>query len=189
MLKLVKSSPSPVEDSPPVSEVATRYADAAAMLEEAKAELAIEREALLATVAVEREARLEAGDHGSISLPTASGGRVMVVFRESYKGVSVDNRDTLREAFGEDYSLHCEEVRSLSFKRGLSMDALVAAVGQDAVDVLVAAGFVTEKSELRPRSGAYERIAKLHESGQSETARDLAEFVSACVSSPQVRVK
>jgi hypothetical protein len=170
--------------------VATEYRKIALEKEDAEARLKVARESLMVVVTPERDKELIAGNaEGKIVIPTTDGNRVMVVYQERFRGLDTSNVEPLKEAFGANYALFCEETEGLALKKGATMAGLEALIGKAAVKKMVAAGLLTTKEDVRPRKGAFESIARLHIAGETEAAEDLTMFVDACNSQPQVRAK
>jgi len=170
------------------TEEASTYREAALFLDECKSDLALARVALLAKVNAARRAQLESGQAcPSIPVPTSDGARVLVVYRESYKGIDGENIPALRAAFGERYPLYCEERETVKLRKGVSVAQLQDVLGDEGYAALSALLDVT--SDVCCRKGAPALAAKLYAKGQTEEADDLLTLVQACMSAPQVRAK
>ena len=114
-------------------------------------------------------------------------GRVQVVHRESFRGISGENIPGLRAAFRGQFARVVEEETKVAFAKGTTLAAIEAAVGPEAFDAL--AGLLTITESVKPRKGASEACAEMFRNGETEMAEDLRKFIEACASAPQVRVK
>ena len=167
------------------SEVATTFRRVALESDALEARLKILRSELLEIVTEFRNGNLTKGiAESSVSIPTADGNKVLVVYPEKYKSLSIDNVPALKDAFGDKYDLFCEETREINLKENVGINELKAVVG-DRFDALMALFDV--KDAVKPRKGAFENIAALHKDGRVETAADLTMFVDATIGSPTVR--
>jgi hypothetical protein len=171
-------------------QAASDYRAIALEADDVSARLKVSRETLMSVVGPERDKELAKGNADtSIKIPTLDGNRVMVVYQERFRGLDITNVAPLKNAFGSNYALFCEETQGLKLKTNSSVAGLEAVIGKAAMKKLLASGLITQTEAVKPRKGAFESIARLYVGGETETAEDLTMFVDACNSQPQVRAK
>ena len=169
---------------------AARYRELAMEVDALSAEMKVLKATLLEGATGERDRLLEGGEAASsIRVPTGDGNRVLVIFSERYKALGDENIEVLKEAFGADYSLLCEEAVKLTATKGTTLAEIEGVIGKAAAKKLAAADLLTEATTVTPRKGAPAAIAKLYKTGDAEKAGDLTEFYSATVYAPSVRAK
>ena len=151
------------------------FDEAKALHDSAVAELVAEARAL-------RAAELRSGIVANLQH-----GKVQVVWRESFRGISSENIPALRAAFDGLYARVVEEDVKVAFTKGTTLAAIESAIGAEAFDAL--SGLLTVTETVKPRKGATEACAELFRTANPNTAEDLLQFIEACTSAPQVRVK
>ena len=176
-----------VVNSATLTACASTYRLAAVALDQAKARLAIAKEELLEAVTPVRQAKLQSGKAQSVRVFTDDGASLSVVWTERYRALSADNIPALQAAFGDSYSLLCDDRESVSLAADTDLAKLEAAIGADALDKLMP--LLQVKAQVVPRKGAYKAAADLYARGQKEMADDLLAMLDACAYSPSVRAK
>lgn len=167
---------------------ASVYRELALEADELEAKLKIARATLLGIVTERRDAQMAGGlNESTVKIPTLDGNRVLVVYVEKYRALSDENVGALKDAFGKEYSLFCEESVDVSLRKETSLEDIEKAVGPKAY--LAIQPYLTITKGVAPRKGAFANIASLFKKGASEMAGDLTQFVDACITSPQVRAK
>ena len=169
-------------------EAATTYRDLYLEMDELKALLAVARDELLAVASVARQQQLLAGESvDTVRYQTDSGAEVLVVHQERFKAIPIENVDQLKEAFGGQYDLLCEETETVKLKSGVTLASLRNELGPRAFDALEKR--INVKRTVAPRKGVTARLAAMYVAGELETAHNLATLLRATPWSPQVRTK
>jgi hypothetical protein len=167
---------------------ATAYRALALEMDELKTKMAVARDELMEVVAPERERKMKAGEEvSSVKVPTDDGNRVLVVYTEKFKHLDAENVDALKEAFGEDYALMCEEHEAVTFAKGTSLSAIESAIGSAAFKKLSA--LLNVRESVTPRKGASKLASRFYRDGETEKGDDALMFLDATLYSPQVRAK
>lgn len=183
MLKLtLKSKPATPAPSGEIVHLCEEMTAARELLDEAKALADAAQAALLGEARALRAAELRSGVVTNLKC-----GRVQVVHRESFRGISGENIPGLRAAFRGQFARVVEEETKVGFKKGTTLEAIEAAVGPGGFIALLELLSITES--VKPRKGATEACAEMFRNGETEMAEDLRKFIEACISAPQVRVK
>ena len=184
MLKLTKTVTA-LPDAPVGSDAASVYRRLAMEMDTLKAELAIQRNLVMAQAMSERVSNPNYA--GTVKLNTSDGQAVTVVWREQYRPLPIANKPVLLDAFGARYHRHVDEVSSVKLAPGVTLAAIMAAVRDSDEDAMTELLLVTDG--VQPRKGSMEEVHILRTEGELEQASDLQSFINACATAPQLRVK
>jgi len=184
MLELILKSTKSTTPAPSgeIIHLCEEMAAARELFDEAKAMQDAAQAALLGEARALRADELRSGVVTNLRV-----GRVQVVHRESFRGISSENTPGLRGALRGQFARVVEEETKVVFAKGTTLAAIEAAVGTEAFDAL--SGLLTITESVKPRKGASEACAEMFRNGEAEMAEDLRKFIEACISAPQVRVK
>jgi hypothetical protein len=148
----------------------------------AEAALKLAQKPFVEKVVSHRRDLLQQGTFAShVKVPTEDGKEVRVQFSETFRPLDPDDVPLIREAFGDKYDLLAEEIPVVRVRDGVSADQIKDTIGAKAWNKLVALLDETT-TEVRPRKGATEQVAKFFAKGEDELGENALEFVEACLS-------
>lgn len=161
------------------------YAEASAAAKEAKAYHSILREQLLEHMYEAHDDGLYEGRADRCVVLEGERHSVRAAFWERYRDIS-EYSGALREELGDElYTEAIEEQESIAFRPGMTMERIRELIGDEAYQAI--AGVLDVKRTVRPRRGAWDRIARLHMSGHDLEAEVLHAIVDESSWEPQVR--